>query len=425
MAGRPRKPSRVGRAWLFLPWFLLSAGAALPAEGRFTLSPYVDCSYSSNIFWDRSGVNDTIITPGLGLGVNAQEWTLYLNAEGRVYRSNDFLNSTTVSGGADYVKIISARTSLLVSPEIALNRYRDEISFLDALSPGITLGLKHSLNGQMSGRLGLQLRYSDYQNEDAYDRFRLGAFLETSAFFRTQTTLRLTLGINYQLFPHLYVPQASAAADTAAPASRSSSGPGSGKGNRPDDPGHPAEPDPPLPPGDASPAEPEVPAAAQSVVTGLTMPQPFAILRIAQGIGYQTGIVAEIMVRESLAPLRGIQSIAAAEWALEQTEDDFFWDGWRLSLGVKTEALLGAEVALDLSWFEKRYAGIAALDLGGAPLPSPSDRFDTMIQANARIARRLGRFAPYISGSYRRNRSNDLNFQYDFLIISAGLEVAL
>jgi hypothetical protein len=277
---------------------VLFAASPLAAAGEFTLSPYLDYHYSSNIFWDVNQVGDAAFSPGLGIEFSTNSWNVFLAADGRFYRENDFLDSSLVTGGFNLFKIFSAHTSFFISPEFSITSYRGDLSFLNTAAPGLTLGVKHALSHRVFSRLGLGARYSDYLNEDSYDRLRLSAFLELSAFFPTQTTLRLTAGIHYLLFPHLRVPSTSGTWNLSLPAA---GGPSS---NRPV-----------TPPG-------REPAPAASTVD-LAIPQPYLVLRAAQGLGFKTGIVAELLYRRNLDPLQGIQSIAASEWALEQTDEDF------------------------------------------------------------------------------------------------------
>ena len=42
-----------------------------------------------------------------------------------------------------------------------------------------------------------------------------------------------------------------------------------------------------------------------------------------------------------------------------------------------------------------------------------------------KIARSFGNFGFYITGSYRKNISNDLYFRYGFYTISAGLDYVM
>lgn len=400
MSGRKKDPIGMGRAWLALCSIWLFAAPPLAAAGGFTLSPYLDTHYSSNIFWDVNQVGDAAFSPGLGIEFSTDSWNVFLAADGRFFLENDLLNSSQVSGGFNLFKIVSARTSFFVSPEFSIASYRDDLSFLDTAAPGLTLGIKHALTHRIFSRLGLGARYSDYLNEDSYDRLRLSAFLELSAFFPTQTTLRLTTGIHYLLFPHIRIPSTSGAWNPSLPATASAAA------NRPVTP----------------PAREPTPAAS---AVDLAIPQPYLVLRAAQGLGFKTGIVAELLYRRNLDPLQGIQAIAASEWALEQTDEDFFWEGTRLSLGLKTEVVLGLEIALDYSHFWKEYRGIEALDLDGIPVMPLVFRSDTLTQATLRVSRRIGGLGLFVSGSLRRNDSNDLYFRYNSYTISAGAELSI
>lgn len=389
--GKPRRPLGRARPSLFL--FILLAALPLAATGRLALSPYFDYSRSDNIYWNVNQVGDTILSPGLGIEYASGPWNFFLAADAKLYGQNDFLNSSMLSGGFSLIQVLSPRTSLFVSPDISLTRYKSELSFLDTASPGVVLGIKHALSSRLFSRLGLVLRYSDYLYEDSYDRTRLGAFLEGSAFLPSQTTLRLTAGLNSLHFPHLLAPVIEADGGEIQPFLR-------------------------------SPAYREGPGS-QPARIDLTIPQPFLTARIAQGIGYRTGIAAEFMVRRNGRQLQGIQALAASEWALEQTDDDFFWQGWRFSLGFKTEAVLSLEISLDLAWVDKEYPGIEALDLDGVPVQPLAFRADTLKQAALRAAKRFGAMELSLSAVLRDNASNDLYFQYDFYTISAGVEIAL
>jgi len=400
------KRGNMGRARLSLCFFFFLSTLAIAAETQLTLSPYLDFSHSNNIFWNAYPVTDTTLSPGLGLDMGSNSWNLFLEANGRFYKSNNYLNASMVAGGFSFFKIISARTSLYVSPDFSLTYYQNDLSFLNTAVPGITVGVKHALSKRVFSRLSLGIRQGNYLNEDSYDRIRLAAFLELSSFFTTQTTLRLTLGMNYLLFPHIGT-QSSAGAWIALADGASTD----------------------LPNRRSYPSRPVAPLAGEAVADAATIdlaiPQPYIIMRVAQGLGYKTGLVAEFLYRKNQSPLEGIQAIAAAEWALEQVDEDFFWQGSRISLGIKTEAFLGLEFALDFSYFNKEYKGIDALDLDGISIQPLAFRSDTLKQVNMRISKRIRSFDLFVAGSYRDNHSNDLYFHYDFFTISGGMELSI
>lgn len=392
-----------GRARLSLGSLLLLAALALGAESGLTISPYLDYNYSSNVFWNVNQVADHSVSPGVDLDWRLDGLSFFLSADGRFYNENTYLNSALAVGGFSWVKVLSPRTSLFVSPDFTLTRHDDDLSFLDTDVPGLSLGVKQVLSGRLFGRLGVSARYSDYTDEDSYDRARLAAFVELSAFFPSQTTLRVTAGLNYLRFPHVAVYEEPA---DGAPSGSSGNGQPNGRGG----------PSRPVTPADSG-------TTASSVV--LAIPQPYVIARVAQGIGFTTGVYAEFMLRRNQDALQGLQALAASEWALEQTDDDFFWEGERLSVGLKTEAVLGLEIAIDVSQVKKHYKGIEALDLDGLPIQPWATREDTLSQASLRMSKRLRRADLSAAVTYRRNDSNDLYFQYDFLTISAGVQFSL
>ena len=421
-----------GRARLSLWLVLFLWASSIAAAGKLTLSPYLDLGYSDNIFWDMTRVGDATFSPGLGLDLQTGSCNFFLDADGKVYQNNDYLNSSMVAGGFSLFKVFSPRTSLYILPDISLIRFQGDLSYLDSTAPGLAIGVKHALSDHVFSRLVLGLRHSNYLNEDSYDRIRLASSLELSAFFNTQTTVRFTLGMNYLLFPHILTQVPSTAVNAAGNDQASAAAnfdPGAHRG-KPVPPVPPTPPLPPTPPTPPSPSDPPAPLPGTetvpvSTIIDLAVPQPYVVVRIAQGLGFKTGLIAEFMYRKNQALLQGMQAIGASEWALEQTEEDFFWQGTRLSIGVKTEAFLDLEVALDLSFSSKQYQGIEALDLEGVPLQPLVFRSDTQSQANVRISRKFGRLGLFVAGSYRKNRSNDLYFQYDFFTISGGVDLSI
>ncbi len=317
-----------GRAWLSLFFMLFWGSLPCAAESKLTLSPYMDYSYSNNIFWDSSNIGDTTVSPGLGLEFTTPSFNLFLNADGKVYRSNNQLNSSMFSGGFSIYKMISKRSSLFVSPDLSLVQFQGDMSAMNSLIPGLSVGVKHMFADHLFGRLGLSVRHSNYLNEDSYDRLRLGAFWEMSTFFKTQTTIRLTLGMNYLVFPHIatmvaVTTDAIGTREAAPAATAASSEPRNRRGTpdpAPPDPPSPPLPPEPIPPDPDAPSDPSLPGpeTKTSLVPAtidLAIPQPFVALRIAQGIGFKTGLIAEFLYRKNQRPLQGIQAISTTEWA--------------------------------------------------------------------------------------------------------------
>lgn len=395
---RTKLSKNTGRAWLSLVLLLALSPLPTAAAGNFSVSPYLDYDYSSNIFWDASAINDTVFSPGLELNLASGPFTLFLDANGKIYQNNDFLNRSLVSGGFNFFNKLSERSSFFISPDFTLTRFKGEMSYLDTAIPSLVIGLKHVLSDKLYGRIGFNLRFSSYRDQDSYDHWRASAFGELSAFFKTQTTLRLSMGLNYLFFPHI-AGETATAASASAPAAVTAF-----TGRR-----------------RYAPAMPPDPRSSGDTAS-LSFPQPYIVLRAAQGLGYKTGLIAEIQYRQNRNMLESFDALAVDEWALQQMDEDFFWQGTRLSLALKTEAVLNLEIAVDLSYLAKQYDGLPALDIDGGPLQPLAFRADRLSQVTLKIARSLGKFALYLSAAYRDNISNDPFFDYDLFMIATGID---
>lgn len=406
-----------GRAWLSLCLFLALFPSSAAAANNISITPYLDYNYSSNIFWDSSAVSDSTFSPGLGFNFATRQFNFFLNADSKIYQSNNYLNQSTIYGGFNFFKMLSARSSLFLSPDFSLNQFKGDMSYLNTAIPSLAVGLKHIFSAQIYSRIGLSLRHSNYLEEGSYDRWRMAAFWEMSAFFRTQTTLRLTLGVNYLFFPHIVteIPAATSASveveETAAAAVATEML--YRRGNP--DLSNPSQPHP----------ESDTEPAIISTTTELELPQPFIVLRAAQGLGYKSGLVAEVQFRKNRNLVQSFDALIIDEWAMQQMDEDFFWQGTRLSLAFRTEAILKMDIAIDFSYFLKQYDGLEALDMNGDPILPQAFRADRLSQVTLKIAKSFGNFGFYLTGSYRKNVSNDLYFHYDFYTISAGLDYVL
>jgi hypothetical protein len=424
-----------GRARLSLCLLLAFFPNLAAAASKISIAPYLDLNYSSNIFWDSSAVSDSTYSPGLELNFDISQFNFFLNADGKIYQSNDYLNQSSIYGGFTFYKALSARDTFFLSPDFSLTQFKGDMSYLNTAIPSLAVGLKHILSEQLYSRIGLNIRHSNYLEEDSYDRLRLAAFLEMSAFFRTQTTLRLTLGMNYLFFPHILteIPAATSASFKVSEAAGATAAtePHNRRGN-PDRPA-PVPPTPPIPPNPPNPPVPPTPpqpepdpeASTISTTLNLELPQPFVVFRVAQGIGFKTGLIAEIQYRKNRNRVQNFNALMIDEWALQQMDEDFFWQGTRLSLAFRTEAVLKMEIVMDFSYSQKQYDGMDALDMDGDPIQPQAFREDRLSQVTMKIAKSFGNFGFYISGSYRKNISNDLYFRYDFFTITTGLDYVI
>lgn len=412
-----------GRAGLSLSLLLTLFPASVRAANNVSVTPYLDYNYSSNIFWDYSAVSDATFSPGLELNLASRQFNFFLNADSKIYLSNDYLNQSSISGGFNFYKMLSKRSTFFLSPDISLTQFKGDMSYLNTAIPSVTVGLKHVFSNQIYGRIGFNLRHSDYLEEDSYDHWRTAAFLEMSAFFKTQTTLRLTVGLNYLFFPHIVQEIAAATAVASGINASAAAVSETTIRNRRGAPGPPT-PDPPAPPNPADPSNPLPEPGTPLVFTtvSLSIPQPFVVFRVAQGLGYKTGLIAEIQYRKNRDLLKNFDPLTIDEWALQRMDEDFFWQGTRLSLAIKTESFFNMEIAVDFSYYLKQYDGLNALDMNGEPLLPQAFREDKLSQVTMKITKSLGNFGLYLTGSFRKNVSNDLYFHYNFYTISSGLD---
>jgi len=406
-----------GRAWLSLTLLLAIFPVSAMAADEVSIIPYLDYNYSNNIFWDYSAVSDATFSPGLELNLASRQFNFFLNADSKIYRSNDYLNQSSISGGFNFYKMLSKRSTFFLSPDISLTQFKGDMSYLNTAIPSLTVGLKHFFSSQIYGRIGFNLRHSDYLEEDSYDHWRAAVFLEMSAFLKTQTTLRLTLGMNYLFFPHIVTEIAAAISVPATIEATAAAATETKIRNRR---GVPVQPSPPSPDPSTPQPEPEIPLVSTTV--NLSIPQPFIVFRAAQGLGYKTGLIAEIQYRKNRDLLKDFDPLTIDEWALQRMDEDFFWQGTRFSLAIKTEAFFNMEIAVDFSYYLKQYDGLNALDMNGDPILPQAFREDRLSQVTMKITKSLGNFGLYLTGSYRKNVSNDLYFHYNLYTISSGLD---
>jgi hypothetical protein len=413
-----------GRARLSLCLALTISPLLTSAASKISVTPYLDYNYSTNIFWDYSAVKDSVFSPGLNLNLAASQFNFFLSSDNNIYQSNDYLNQSMIFGGLNYSKILSTRTSLFLSADLGLTQFKDDMSYLNTVIPSLAIGLKQVLSAHVYSRIGLNLRHSDYTGEASFDRWRMTAFLELSAFLKTQTTLRLTCGLNYLYFPHvaMEVPLAVSASMKIKPETIASSTAGAGhRRHTPDPPGQDIpSPSPPSP--DPSDPQPESQITFVSTTIDLSIPQPFVMFRVSQGLGYKTGLIAEIHYRKNRDLVQRFDPLAVDEWALQQMDEDFFWQGTRFSFALKTEAILKLQIAVDFSYFLKQYDGLDALDMNGDPIVPQAFRTDRLTQVIMKIEKSSGQLSCYLAGGYRKNISNDLYFQYGSYTISMGLD---
>lgn len=380
-----------GRGWLSLFLLLLPLFDFPSDERRFTVSPYFDSAYVSNIFWDASRIKDSILFPGVSIDSRGKGFTLYLDADGRIYQHNPDLNSAKLNAGLEYFKTLSDRSSLFLSPDLSINLFRSEFSDLNALITALSFGIKHNFSQKIFGRIGFHVHYSKFGNYRFYDHYQASGFGEINLFLRTQTLLRATVGLNYIHLPHI---AESVSGETVFPTDR---GRRRGRNTVGIDPSSPIS---------------------------LSIPQPYVSLRISQAFGAATGLVGEFKYRRNNSEMAGIEQFISEEWTLQQMNEDFFWEGPRISVGLNTEIPLGVHLAAEFSYADKTYNGIAARDIQGQVITPELTRRDRLFQVTAKLEKKFNKIGASLHSIYRNNDSSDLYFIYDSVTIMAGLSYA-
>jgi hypothetical protein len=378
----------MGRARLSLILLLFPLSVLSSTEGSLTVSPFLDYAYISNIFWDASQIKDSVLFPGISIDSHGKGFTLYLNADGRIYRHTPDLNSAKLNVGLEYFKTLSDKSSLFFSPDLVINLFRREFSDLNAFIPALTFGIKHNFSQKLFGRFGFHLHYSKFGNYRFYDHYQASGFSEINLFLKTQTLLRATFGLNYIHLPHL---AESISGETVFPNDR-----GRRRGRNPIG------------------GDPSSPIA-------LSIPQPYVSFRISQALGVSTGLSGEIQYRRNNTEMAGVDQMISEEWALQQMNEDFFWEGPCFSMGVNTEISLGVHLTAELSYADKIYNGIVARDIQGQVITPESSRRDRLFQATVKFEKKFHKIGAYLHSIYRNNDSSDLYFIYDYFTIMTGL----
>jgi len=376
-----------GGAFLLFFFFILSVVTFAGDGFKLQLFPYVDTIYTNNVYWDSTQVSDRIISPGVEVDYSSSNLNFYFDATGRFYTENNFLNSYFLSSGFEFYKALGGRDLLYITPNISINTFNSELSYLDNMEEGLTIGLKKYLTKSFLIKTGIKGINKDYSSYDSYDHFKFSSFLQLNKFFKTQITLRGTVGFNYLYFPHIIETQQYIQVFPIGRRGRNGT---------------------------------EMITEESSYT--LSLPIFYSTLRLAQSVGTLTGLVLEYSYRKKLVEDKVIPDMSEDEWILTKMNDDFFWDGSRYSIALKSTKFFGLTTAVEFSYFSKLYEGIFIRDLVGEIIQPGEYRKDTMYQGTFSIMKSFGRLNVYLKGIYRDNSSNDDFFDYNLFTIMGGID---
>ncbi len=383
-----------GRIVFFLLFLIFSISGVFlfSQENEYSLSitPFFDTVYTSNLYWDYEEVADQVFVPGFTLDIASDRINMYFTGIYRLYKENSQLNSQMLETGFEYFIPLGSRSYAFFSGMFSSNFYTDDMNYLNKSSPGAIFGIKKYLTKTFLLRAGIRAFYDKYYNYNPYDHYKSGLFIEANKFFKTQTTLRLTGGINYIYFPHLISDEITYYKEIIHPRGRKSS-------------------------------SIEVPVTIYETYE-VDVPQTFFTFRIAQGLSTKTGLIFEIHGRMNYEDMENLSTFVDEEWVLERMNDDFFWEGIRISSALKTIAILESTISLELTYIDKTYNGIYARDLVGEVILPGEWRKDSLYQMKFLFQKRIKNLKAYINVILRKNTSNDPYFDYTLFAISGGVD---
>ena len=382
---------RGGKKFLLLLFLILLTLFGYSDDEKFKLQiyPYLDYVYTTNVFWDSTEVSDNILSPGVEIDYSSNNMNFYLDANGMFYTNNNYLNYYSFMSGVELFKSLGGRDILYVHPTISINSFNYELSYLNNISESLTLGFKKYITKSFLFKAGFQAENKNYSSYDSYDHLKASSFVEVNKFLQTQTTIRIKAGLNYLYFPHIYETEEYLQI-VPNPHNR-------GRGS-----------------------------SERTIIVensySLYLPIFHSTFRIAQSIGTLSGVLFEYNFRKQLVSDKAIPDLSVDEWVLTKMNDNFFWDGSRISFALKTTKLFKTTIAAEFSYYAKTYNGIYVRDLVGEVILPGEYRKDTMYQATFNINRSFGKLNLYIKTILRDNNSNDNFFNYNLFTIIGGID---
>ncbi len=377
----------------YLLFFFLSFSFSVKAqENDFTLSftPYFDYYYTSNVFWDYEETPDTVYSPGFILSLSSYSINMYLSANTRRYMENAELNSTQMRSGFEYFIPIGSRSFVFFSTEVSSIMFKEDYNYLNRTSPEATVGIKKYITKTALLRSGLRVVFNKYYNYSPYDHIKTAFFIEGNKFLKTQTTLRFTAGFNNIYFQHLISEDIEYYYQIITTRGRNK-------------------------------RTITIPQITYNEYS-LSIPQIYFTARLSQGIMEKTGITFEAQYRKNFEDFEKLSSFIEDEWILSRMNDDFFWEGKRLSFALKTIAILQSTISFEVSYLVKDYSGVLVRDLVGEPILPAQYREDSLLEFSFLFEKRYKDLNFYIKGIVRKNSSNDLFFDYSLFTIMSGID---
>lgn len=356
-------------------------------------------SYSDNIFMNASKVKDYVSQFQADLFVSLKRFKFYLDTSAEVFIDNPEFNSFIIEPGLEYLHPLKGRNAFYLDLSYRILNYKDLYTDFNTTGPLIQAGIKLYTSLQSQLKAGARFQARNYANFESFDFSNYNAFLEFNHFFKSQTNLRLQTGFNYRFYPHIL---ASYDFGDNYNYYKNRGSYGKGKG-----PGH------------------HQPPVQNLQYNTMSVPNFYGLLGINQGIGPRLGINGELEVRKNLNEFDHniAQTLIKNAYILYPLNDDYLWDGVRLTLQLKMVLFkrLALSVEGRVSYYNKNYPGINIMDEEGNPIEPAVERNDSLLLYMLKISKKIGKLELSADLFYRDNNSNDDYFFYKMLTLSAGI----
>lgn len=346
--------------------------------------------YSNNIFMNASAVTDYVSQLQAEVNFSTKKLSFYLDTSADIYKDNTEFNSFNIEPGIEFIHYLKGRSAIYLTLSYMVLDYKELFSDFNYTGPRFQANLKLHTTSRTILKAGYLFEYRNYPSYESFDFHNHRAFVEFNRFFKSQTTLRLQVGFNYRYYPHI-----AADYDFGDNYNYYERHKHQGKG-----PHHPGG------------------GQRQFQTYPIGIPNLRGMVHITQAMGTRLGITGEAEVRRNFRGLDNAETLIKNAYILYPFNDDYLWDGLRLSLGLKMVPWKDISVEGSFSYFDKRYRGIYIMDAAGNIKEPAVERADSLLLYTFKVSKKIGKFDVFAHLSYRDNDSNDDYFFYKMVTIS-------
>jgi hypothetical protein len=372
------------------------------ASKNLTIGTSYNGYYSDNIFMNASAVTDYVSQLQAELNFSMKKLSLYLDASADIYNENGEFNAFQIEPGVEFIQYLKGRSAIYLTLGYMVLDYKELFSDFNYSGPRVQANLKLHTSSRSILKAGYLFEYRNYPNYESFDFFNHKAFVEFNRFFKSQTTLRVQTGFNFRYYPHIvqnfdFGDDYNYYDNTKSQGKwkHKVQGSGSGPNNPPGTDGYEYE--------------------------SMGVPNVYGLLHVTQSVGTRVGITAEAEIRKNFRGLDDADALLKNSYIIYPYNDDYLWDGLRLSLALKTA--LFSDVALEgmVAYYDKNYRGVYVMDEDGSVVEPAAERKDSLLLYKMKISKKFGKLDVFGNISYRQNTSADDYFLYNMLTISAGI----